>query len=399
MTSKTLTPNSTLDDLQRHSFCVHESTLGTIVAQAFDAQPNLPGVLVTRGHQLLAVISRRRFLERLSQPYSLEIFMQRPIRVFLSIAMLPPPLVLSPTVPIEQAVQTALQRSAVELYEPIVIQGHRNPWELLDFQTLLVAENHLLFLQKEAIISQSQAIHGLNQELEWQANHDPLTQLLNRRAFEKRLQDSLKTINRSIPCHVLCYIDLDRFKTVNDTCGHGAGDELLRQVARLLCGGLNQTDTVSRIGGDEFAILLHGQTLDQALSIISAIQRSIQDLAFCWDHHLFRIGSSVGLYVLDDSLTDVTLALSAADAACYLAKNSTDHFYVYRSDDETLIQERSSHSHITALNQALADQRLCLYLQPIVKVPKVDDRPLSPRSLPSQPWPSTLDLDPRSPSP
>jgi diguanylate cyclase (GGDEF)-like protein len=382
---KQLTPSSTLSELFRHSFSIPPTTLGSVVARIFDQQPYLPGAIVLEENQVLAMVSRRTFLERLSQPYGLEIFLKRPIQVLLSVTSFKDPLVLPATEPIDQAVKTALQRPSVQLYEPIVVQDGDQEWSLLDFQVLLLAQTQILSWQKEELAQQSQQIIALNNQLTWQANHDSLTQLLNRRAFERDVQAAIEDAQVERHVHVLCYLDLDRFKIVNDTCGHSAGDELLRQVATLLQSGLGKSDLVSRLGGDEFALLLRCCERDQGIPIAEALRQRLENLRFIWQGKMFQIGASIGLVMIDMNCHDLNQVLTAADAACYMAKNQgRNRVYVYQADDRELLLQRTTTHSLNQLQQALDQNRLCLYCQPLVQLQSSNSTPdkISPNALP-----------------
>ncbi|MDY7003788.1 MAG: EAL domain-containing protein [Cyanobacteriota bacterium] len=213
----------------------------------------------------------------------------------------------------------------------------------------------------------------LTNQIFWQAQHDSLTGLLNRREFEKYLENSLDKVNKYKQVHTLAYIDLDRFKIVNDTCGHKAGDELLRQVTLLLQSQCRQADILARIGGDEFALLLLQCRMNNAQRVVQKLIDSIQDYRFVWEDKTFNIGVSIGLITLSQEslkqvgvVDDVNLLLSAADAACYVAKNrGRNRFHVYESDDSDLKQQKNTIHWVTKINQACEQNLFCLYYQPV----------------------------------
>jgi diguanylate cyclase (GGDEF)-like protein len=152
--------------------------------------------------------------------------------------------------------------------------------------------------------------------LSWQATHDPLTELLNRRAFEQSLEQALLSTKSSQQQHILCYLDLDRFKVVNDTCGHIAGDELLKQVSNLFQTSLRKTDTLARLGGDEFGILLYNCPLDRAVQIADTLRECISQFTFSWRNQTFSIGVSIGIVAISANFKNMDMALSVADSAC-----------------------------------------------------------------------------------
>lgn len=203
-----------------------------------------------------------------------------------------------------------------------------------------------------------------SQQLSWQANHDSLTGLVNRWRFEEILTSTLA--DRRGHLHMLCYLDLDRFKVVNDTCGHTAGDELLQQVARLLKQQIRSVDTLARLGGDEFGLILYDCPLKKARTIAENIRAAIQNFQFNWDDTTFHIGVSIGLVVLDVEIANVVMAMNAADAACYQAKaKGRNRVQMYQADDVNILQQRGQQRWSLRIKHALACDRFCLYAQPV----------------------------------
>ena len=175
-------------------------------------------------------------------------------------------------------------------------------------------------------------------QLSWQASHDPLTGLVNRREFEQRLEQALLTAQQQNTQHALCYLDLDKFKVVNDTCGHAAGDELLLEVTRILEEQVRKSDTVARLGGDEFAVLLQQCPLERGKEIAEAIRKQIQEFRFVFQEKTFSIGVSIGLASITPESPNLDRILSLADAACYAAKNSGRNRVCIASDSNDNIQ-------------------------------------------------------------
>lgn len=204
-------------------------------------------------------------------------------------------------------------------------------------------------------------------QLSWQATHDALTGLFNRREFEHRLELAISGAQTQNLQHVLCYLDLDRFKIVNDTCGHFAGDELLRQVTALLQNEIRSSDTLARLGGDEFAILLEVCPLEPALRIANTILQRVQEFRFVWQDKTFSIGVSIGLVVITADSQCINSVLNAADGACYLAKNhGRNRVHIYQADDNELTKAQGEMQWGVRITQALQDNRFCLYYQKIV---------------------------------
>ena len=155
--------------------------------------------------------------------------------------------------------------------------------------------------------------------LRHQAQHDDLTGLINRREFEVRLERCLKSAKENKMQHVFCYLDLDQFKLVNDTCGHVAGDGLLKQVSVLLAIRMRERDTLARLGGDEFGLLLENCTLNEANHISNAILRIIRDYRYSYEDKIFNVGVSIGIVVIDENFDSVSDVIHAADSACMLS--------------------------------------------------------------------------------
>lgn len=174
-------------------------------------------------------------------------------------------------------------------------------------------------------------------ELSHLASHDALTELINRREFEIRVNRLISTKQHDKSEHAMCFLDLDRFKVINDSCGHIAGDELLRQIGRLLKNTIRKRDTLARLGGDEFAVLMEHCTFEQAHLVAEALLKTIQDYKFFWEGEKFRIGASIGLVAITESTNNFTKLLKQADEACYLAKSQgRNRIQVNNSDDSEL---------------------------------------------------------------
>jgi len=206
-------------------------------------------------------------------------------------------------------------------------------------------------------------------ELTHHATHDPLTGLVNRREFEHRLERAITASKAHSTQHILCYIDLDNFKPVNDTAGHNAGDELLRQVVTLFMGKVRFRDTLARLGGDEFALLMDNCPLQKAYEIASELVAEIQDYQFVWQDHPFQIGASIGLVAIDGTSENVSDFLNQADTACYMAKHrGGNQVQVYQEGVEALTQNQGKTLHAATLSSALEQDRLLLYKQPIISL-------------------------------
>ncbi|WP_083651457.1 ammonium transporter [Vreelandella massiliensis] len=208
----------------------------------------------------------------------------------------------------------------------------------------------------------------LSAQLTYQASHDALTGLVNRRAFEATLATLLDT--QSEGEHALCYIDLDQFKIINDTCGHLAGDELLRQVAQKLKSHVRGSDTVARLGGDEFALLLPNCPTAKACQLTEGLRKEIESFRFAWQSHTFSIGTSIGIVAIEPQ-APMTLnqALQAADIACYAAKEAgRNRIHCYEADDNALMARHGELQWVQRLQRGLDEDTFRLYAQPIIPV-------------------------------
>lgn len=209
----------------------------------------------------------------------------------------------------------------------------------------------------------------LTHKLSWEANHDALTGLINRRRFEQHLVDAIASVKDSNHRHALCYLDLDQFKVVNDTVGHIAGDELLRQITALIQQGVRAHDMLARLGGDEFGILLNQCSLSQATQIAENLKNLVHQFRFIWNGQTFIIGVSIGVVAIDQTSQNLMELLGAADAACYAAKaRGRNCVHIYSLDDSELIKQRGERQLISKITQALETNRFCLYYQKIVSI-------------------------------
>jgi diguanylate cyclase (GGDEF)-like protein/PAS domain S-box-containing protein len=214
-------------------------------------------------------------------------------------------------------------------------------------------------------------------EMAFHASHDPLTGLVNRREFERRLKSAVAGAHHQGLHHALCYIDLDRFKVVNDSAGHNAGDELLRQVSTAFKHHIRTRDTLARVGGDEFALLLENCPLDTAGRIAKALISAIADLQFVWEDRSYRIGASIGLIPLDTGSADPESLLSRADAACYTAKSQgRGRLHIDHADPDQDSTSAIKVSRASEIATAIEEERFQLYAQRIMPLQgETDEHP------------------------
>ncbi|MCB1743842.1 MAG: EAL domain-containing protein [Gammaproteobacteria bacterium] len=208
--------------------------------------------------------------------------------------------------------------------------------------------------------------HRLSERLLYQARHDSLTDLLNRREFEACLRRVLDDCVDRGGEHAVCFLDLDQFKIINDTCGHAAGDELLRQLGRMLSTCVRETDSLARLGGDEFAVLLNDCDGIHARRLALELRDAVEAFRFSWRGKLFRVGVSIGVVPVNAHSGTVNEVLSAADTACYAAKDQGRNRVHVHTENDTELSIRQGEMHwALRLQQAIDDDRLCLVCQPI----------------------------------
>lgn len=209
--------------------------------------------------------------------------------------------------------------------------------------------------------------HRLASRLSWQASHDELTQLVNRREFERQLDQIISAARNEGSEHCLCFMDLDKFKVVNDTCGHVAGDELLRQLSDIFKSQIRGADTLARLGGDEFAVILSKCGLDPAVNVAEDIRAAVEDFRFGWADQSFQVGVSIGLVLIDRDSPDVDEVFKSADSACYAAKEAgRNRVHIYSQDDAEISQRRGEAQWMVRIQNALDNDCFELNYQPIV---------------------------------
>lgn len=211
---------------------------------------------------------------------------------------------------------------------------------------------------------------NLARRLSWDASHDALTSLINRRGFEQLLLEAIASAqNDNEQQHTLCYLDLDQFKVVNDTVGHIAGDELLRQVTTLLQKGVRANDRLARLGGDEFGLLLSQCPIAEASHIAEKLRDLMHQFRFVWQNKIFIISVSIGVVAIDKNSQDLMQVMGAADAACYAAKaKGRNCIHIYSQDDSELIRQRGERKLIAKISHALETNSFRLYSQKIASI-------------------------------
>ncbi len=214
----------------------------------------------------------------------------------------------------------------------------------------------------------------LNEKIAYQASHDALTGLDNRSQFDSYVKQVVALACEDGSEHALCYLDLDQFKVVNDTCGHVAGDELLRQLGDLLRKHTRRNDFVARLGGDEFGVLMTHCPLNEAFRASENLRDLIKDFRFAWEDRSFTIGVSIGISAINGLNGNAVDLLKEADVACYAAKDKgRNRVHVFRPDDEELAIRNGEMQWVDRINQGLEHDRFCLYGQPIVSILHPDE--------------------------
>jgi len=226
-------------------------------------------------------------------------------------------------------------------------------WKLADVVTRLLAD--------------IEARRAAEETLSWQATHDTLTDLENRRQFEATLARHIESARAQGVAHAVLYIDLDQFKVVNDTCGHAAGDSLLRQLAQVLLGKMRRGDSLARLGGDEFGVLLEGCDLLHAQRVAAQLLSTIRAFRFPWQGQLFTLGASIGVAAVTSQSRDLESVLAAADTACYMAKDhGRNQVQVYHEDDEEVSSHHGQMSWVSRVTRSAEENRFFLDCQRVV---------------------------------
>ncbi len=212
-------------------------------------------------------------------------------------------------------------------------------------------------------------LKNLTQKMSYQASHDALTNLINRREFSRRLEQITEDSRVNHKTHALCFMDLDRFKVINDTCGHIAGDELLKQLTNTLSSKIRENDTLARLGGDEFGLILAGCPLEKAKIIAKDLRKTVEDFRFHWDKKIFKIGISIGIAMVNNQIKSAKEVLTAADTACYLAKkHGRNQVHVYDNKSTSITKYTSETNWLNRINSALDNNNFVLYFQKIVSL-------------------------------
>ena len=273
-----------------------------------------------------------------------------------------------------QALNQCLSKAAYKLGETHryevrkVCKGGKVIWVRETVRAVADASNSISFLVISENVTKE---HALSVKLAYQATHDKLTGLYNRAEFERLIHKLLETSRKEMKSHVLCFVDLDQFKVINDTCGHIAGDELLRLLGAELNRLADDKTTIARLGGDEFGVLFEDCFQADAWRRANEILKKIQDFQFFWDGKSYEIGASIGLVPIDETSENVVTLLSQADTACYAAKDEgRNRVHVYYLEDDI---RRDEMQWIYRINEGLENERFDLFFQLIAPVQDVSN--------------------------
>ncbi len=270
-----------------------------------------------------------------------------------------------------------LWRQLTQLREPIEnftfsLQDEENKVRIFKINGNPLFDRDYRFLGYRGVKQEITAERNLSQKIAYQATYDDLTGLLNRREFNEKLKYSVQKARKYHNESVLCYLDLDRFKIVNDTAGHLVGDRLLSELAQLLQKMIRKGDTLGRLGGDEFGLLLEGCSIVEAEQICEQLISSINNYRLKWKNVEFDVGVSVGIVGISCTSTDAAEILSRADVACYQAKNlGRGRVYIFDNNHQKVNLEQTQMGHIANVSQAIKENRFYLVKQ-LIK-PLVDD--------------------------
>ena len=266
-----------------------------------------------------------------------------------------------------------LTDSATNQDEVILARADGQTFTISKSASPLYDSNDLLF-GTVTVLHDVTMLRALSQQLSYQARYDALTGLINRYEFDCKAQTAIEDVASGSRAHCLAYIDLDKFKIVNDTCGHAAGDLLLKQLADHLKAQVRSSDSLARLGGDEFALLLMGCSLDKAQVIVNNLLQAIQDYCFNFEDKIFKVGASIGLIEISpDQNHTLGDLLSRVDSACYAAKgDGGNRIHIYRADDRLIEDRNSQMQWVSRINAALQHNQFVLYMQPFTGL-KIND--------------------------
>jgi len=267
------------------------------------------------------------------------------------------------------------QQCLIEYDEPMLLLGTNGNEYSIETSASPLKNHNGEIIGAVLVFINTTYIRNLSRKMEFQAKHDSLTNLLNRREFEHQLAQAIRSSHNDNTEHALCYMDLDQFKVVNDTCGHIAGDRLLRELSKLMPHSIRSSDCLARLGGDEFGVIIFDCSIKDAKEIANTLRTAIKEFIFTWDHKVFDIGVSIGLVPItkdNGSLQDI---MRRADASCYIAKDlGRNRIHIYTEDDVDIAKRRGEMQWMTRIQNSLKNDRFRLAIQKVVAI-KNNDSP------------------------
>jgi len=268
---------------------------------------------------------------------------------------------------IENPIENIENRTVLdEPVSAILIQNDSGIETPIEYVAAPMQSNNSAIIGIVIIIHDESVQRSLNRQLTFQATHDALTGLINRYELERRLKNILSSPPSESVHNSLCYLDLDQFKLVNDTCGHTAGDELLKQITIMLQDRIRNKDSFGRLGGDEFGLLLEKCDVEQAHSVAEDMIDTIKQFNFAWDDYTFTISASIGIVDITSDINTCAELLSRADSACYMAKESgKNSIQIYTTQNDKIITQQRETHWVSKINNALEENRFQLYFQKI----------------------------------
>jgi diguanylate cyclase (GGDEF)-like protein/PAS domain S-box-containing protein len=277
--------------------------------------------------------------------------------------------------PIVHTLERCLELECTVRSESPIILIKRDGSELIiDSSSALTRDHNYNTTGAVLVFRNITHVRDLSKKMEFQAKHDALTELINRREFEHKLNLAIKSANEEDKQHALCYMDLDQFKIVNDTCGHIAGDQLLREVSKLMPHTIRASDCLGRLGGDEFGVLMFDCPVYQAEKVAESLRSTIKNFTFKWNRKIFDVGVSIGLVPIHKNSGSLQEIMSRADSACYIAKDlGRNRIHVYTDNDKAIAQRQGEMIWLTEIQSALKEDRFKLYIQAIRPIKNTTD--------------------------
>ena len=278
--------------------------------------------------------------------------------------------------PVKSTVDECLSRSnTVQFEEPAVLINRNGDEFTVENASSPIRGHDGEVIGAVLVFRNITHIRNLSKKMEFQATHDALTGLINRHEFEQQLNMAVKSAREENRTHAICYLDLDQFKIVNDTCGHIAGDQLLKELAHLMPHSIRASDCLARLGGDEFGVLMFDCPTRQAEKVADNLRAAIRDFTFSWDRKTFDIGVSIGLVPITSDSGSVQDVLRRSDSACYIAKDlGRNRVHLYAPDDFEISKRHGELQWITRIKNALENDQFVLLLQAVKPISDAHDR-------------------------